>query len=238
LEELEPAALENVILDHKRSGLRVLLGPASPEQGELITAQHVRTFVKYLAQLYDYVVVDCPTNYDERTLTVLDYADEIMLVTTPEVSAIKNANNFMMLASRMKLPLQKIHIVLNRADSNTQIGITEIEQILHNRVRFRINSSGRVMLRSLTRGVPVVLEHRDHPLAQQLMGIVATVMGESPAAGRGSEPKLLTKLASRSLADGSRAEEPEEAVLNPPRSRLQALWDLIWRWLTGSPSSA
>ncbi len=241
LDELDPSAIEPLLTTHE-SGLRVLLAPPSPEMSETITAQHVELMLKYLAQLYDYVIVDCPTNYDDRTLSVLEHADDIMLITTPEVSAIRNTSNFIDLALRLKIPLKKIHVVLNRADSNAHIGVAEIGRILRHSIEFRVLSSGRALVRSLTRGLPLVLEQEQHPFAQQIYWIADELLGRPHATAepRPTSPKLLTKLAPREsvAASSDSAPTPATQPTTPParRSRLQAIWDTFWRWLTDAPT--
>jgi len=65
--------------------------------------------------------VDCGANYDDRTLTILERADDILLVVTPEIGPLKNAALFLGLADKLQLDQNKIQVVLNRA--NSQVGI-------------------------------------------------------------------------------------------------------------------
>ena len=166
IDEIDPELVEQIVLRHS-SGLRVLLSPFQPEKAELITPEHVKKLLAYLVEKYDYVMVDCHGAYEDRILSILERADEIMLVITPEVGPIKNTSVFLDLAGRLNLPLDKIHIILNRANSDVGINIQEIERTFRHRIEFSIISGGRAVVLSVNQGQPLALTKPDHPLAQE-----------------------------------------------------------------------
>ncbi len=178
INDLTPELADDVLATHD-SGVRVLLNPARPEEADLIDPAHVRRLLHFLADLYDYVVVDCQPSYDERMLVVLEQADEILLVITPEIGPIKNTSHFLNLAARLGLALDKIHIILNRANSDVGIGLGEIERTLKHRVAYQIVSGGRPVVVSVNRGAPIVLSQGDHPLAQQVMRMADHMMKQA-----------------------------------------------------------
>jgi pilus assembly protein CpaE len=169
--DLLSAPLAEKVLALHGSGLRVLLCPPHPEEADLITSEHVQKLLTFLCGMYDFVVVDCGANYDDRTLTILERANDVLLIITPEIGPLKNAALFLALADKLGLQRAKIQIVLNRA--NSQVGIEEkdIQNMLHQKVAFRISSGGRVAVMSVNRGNPLVLEKPDHPYALQIFSI-------------------------------------------------------------------
>ena len=170
IDEIDADFIDQVVLRHP-SGLRVLLSPFSPEKADLITPEHVKELLGILAEQYDYVVVDCHATYDDRTLSILDRADEILLVVTPEVGPLKNTRMFLDIAEKLGLPLEKIHIVLNRANSNVGIELQEIERSFKHRVQFSIVSGGRPVVLSVNQGQPLLAGKLDHPVGQEIMRI-------------------------------------------------------------------
>lgn len=177
IEDLDPLYVEQVLGDF-RGMVRVLLGPPLPEHAELISAEHVTRFMETLRQQFSYTVVDCATSYDERILAVLEHADHLLLICTPEVSAIRNTSTFLDLLRRLKLPQEKVRIVLNRANSNQQIGVREIERHLRHDISFFTPSSGQMVVRSLTQGVPLVLEQPSHAFCAQIFRMADTLLHE------------------------------------------------------------
>ena len=65
------------------SGLHVLAAPATPETSELITADHISQLIAALLEGYESVVIDAGSTLDERTLTVFDAAETIVLGGLP-----------------------------------------------------------------------------------------------------------------------------------------------------------
>ncbi len=179
IDELEAELVEQVVLRHS-SGMRVLLSPFRPEQAELITPEHVKRLLAYLAEVYDYVVVDCYAAYDDRTLSILERADEIIVVVTPEVGPIKNTSVFLDIAGKMGLSLDKVHILLNRANSDVGIAVQEIERSFKHRVAFSIVSGGRAVVLSVNHGQPLALAKPDHPVYQEISRLADWLIKNSP----------------------------------------------------------
>ncbi len=167
---LEPALADQVMVPHS-SGVNVLLSPFRPEEGVQVTAAHIEKILDFLATLYDFVVVDCQPSYDERMLTILNRADEVLIVVTPEVGPLKNTSLFLDWIAKLDFSLSKINIAVNRFNSNVGIGSEEIERTLQHEVAFRLISGGRAVVMSVNRGVPLVVEQPDHPFAMQIYRI-------------------------------------------------------------------
>jgi pilus assembly protein CpaE len=174
MDELDTEFVEQVILRHP-SGLRVLLSPFRPEKADLITPDHVKRLLGLVSEQYDHVIVDCHSAYDERMLTILEWADDILLIVTPEVGPIKNTSMFLDIADKLGLSLDKIHIILNRANSNVGIDVSEIERSFSHRVEFHLVSGGRPVVMSVNQGQPLILSKADHPLAQEISRIAARI---------------------------------------------------------------
>jgi pilus assembly protein CpaE len=170
INQLDNDLADQILIPHP-SGLRVLISPRSPEKVEYITSAHVDRLLKFLANHFDYIVVDCQGNYDERMLVVLEQADTILLITKPEVGCIKNMAVFSELAIKLGFPFDKIHIVLNRSGSNSGIDPKEIERIFRRQIAFHIGSGGRAIVVSVNRGVPLILEQPNHPFSLQVKQI-------------------------------------------------------------------
>jgi len=171
IDQLDTELVDQVLVSHP-SGVRVLMSPRSPEDVEMIGPTHIARLLDFLTATYDYVVVDCQTSYDERTLVLLEKADTILLVIKPEVGCVKNMAIFSELAVKLGLQFdKKIHIVLNRAGSKSGISPKEIERIFRRQIGFQIGSGGNAVVVSVNRGVPLMIEHPSHPFSLQVTQI-------------------------------------------------------------------
>lgn len=166
-EPLTPELTEQVMIPHS-SGVRVMLSPFGPEASQQVRASDIEAILNVLAQQYEFVLVDCQPSYDERMLRILQRADEVLMVVTPEIGPLKNTSIFLEWAGKRGYSLEKISVVLNRFNSNVGIGPEEIERTLHHEVTFRLISGGRPVVMSVNRGVPLVIEQPDHPFCMQI----------------------------------------------------------------------
>lgn len=179
IDDLEPVLMDQVLAPHT-SGVRVLMSPFRPEQAELITPDHIRKVMKYLSEQFAFVLVDCQANYEERTLAVLESADDILLIVTPEIGPLKNMRLFFEVADKLGLDSGRFQIVLNRFDSNVGIKPDEIEHALQRPIQFRVGSGGRPVVLSTNRGIPIVFEQPNYALSQQIFRMAETLIQTPP----------------------------------------------------------
>ncbi len=184
IDQLDEEVLDQVLIPHA-SGLCVLLSPRNPEDVDSISPSHLARLVDLMAASYDYVVIDCQAIYDERTLVLLEKSDAILLVIKPEVGCVKNMAVFSELAAKLGLPFdKKIQIVLNRAGSKSGIGPKEIERIFRRQIAFQIASGGNAVVVSVNRGVPLVIEHPNHPFSLQVLQVADYLIKNTPVQTR------------------------------------------------------
>jgi pilus assembly protein CpaE len=166
-DSLDVELVQQVMVAHS-SGLRVLLNPVHPVEAELITPEQVKKIMRLITTMFDLVIVDCQSSYDERTLALLDNADMLMLVVTPEIGPIKNARQFLEIAEDLGIPSDKIFIVLNRFNSNVGIEREEIERTYKRKIAFLLASAGRTITLCTNQGTPLVIAQPNHPFSQQI----------------------------------------------------------------------
>jgi pilus assembly protein CpaE len=138
-------------------------------------------------ELFDYVVVDTHTSFGEANLQLLEQADLILLVSTPELSAVRNAGRVLGVAHALGLQ-PKVRLVINRANSGLETGA--LERSLKFPVSATVVSAGKLVVQAANDGVPVV--DRDVDAEQQvtrdLLQLSSVVTGKTVPAGR-TRPK-------------------------------------------------
>ncbi|MGE5140343.1 MAG: response regulator [Rudaea sp.] len=179
LDDIDADLVDQVLIQHS-SGLRVLLPPYAPEKAETITAAHIERILRGLIDLYDYVIVDCETYYDDKSMVILEHADQILLVVKPEVGPLKNMGVFLNLVDRLSLPIDKVHIIMNRAGSRAGIEAEQIERSFKRPVEFRIQTAGRSVVLSVNRGVPLIVDQPKHPVSVQINRIADFIVENTP----------------------------------------------------------
>lgn len=109
-----------------------LLPSAHGYPGDRVTAQNLKLVLGSLSVTFDYALVDCPAGIEAGFTRAVGACDSALVVTTPHVSAIRDANKVVALLSSYKLSPS---LVVNRvrgdllADGKIP-SIAEIESIL------------------------------------------------------------------------------------------------------------
>jgi pilus assembly protein CpaE len=164
IDDLDQNAFQNVMVHHL-SGVHVLLSPFHPEEAELVTAPHIKKVLQLLAEQYDEVVVDCHGSYDERTLEVLETANTILLIIVPEIGTLMSTSRFLDLVTKLKIPSERLKLVLNRSDSKVGLEVADIERALKYKISYKLVSGGRDVTISANKGIPMVTSAPNHPLS-------------------------------------------------------------------------
>jgi pilus assembly protein CpaE len=154
LNDLDEDMLRSTLVEHP-SGITVLAAPPEFEEAEAIRADEYQQVLDALCAHYAYVVVDCSPSVDQNSLTALDMAHVVLLVSTPEIAALKNAARVLQLGARLGYSEQKMRLVLNRFNEPGALAPADFEPHLAHQASFRIPNDGSV-LRALTRGEPSV----------------------------------------------------------------------------------
>jgi pilus assembly protein CpaE len=208
-EHLESDMLRAALVEHV-SGVHVLQAPPKLEQVETIAEDLPARVVNVSRTTFDFTVVDMPTDLDEYALQLLDIADRVVLITTPELSSIRST------AKVLKLPpslgwRNKLVLVLNRADSGVQL--QELEKALGMRVDVSIASAGHRLVDAANRGQPLLLSDSTgkERITRDLRRLVAQIVGEpAPCRERKSSkwPQPLARLGWTSRAASPVASSP------------------------------
>jgi pilus assembly protein CpaE len=150
---LDQGLIDDTFVTHP-SGLRVLLAPTSLASAAEVSDEAVLALINGLRPHFDVIVVDLPSGYDERVAAVLAAADRVILVTTPELPALRDLQRVMEVAPALQNG--KADLVLNRWPSRWGVPPAEVEKALGKKVALAIPSEGPSIIRALNSGMAVV----------------------------------------------------------------------------------
>lgn len=173
--EIDEDLLDGTMASHT-SGIKVLLAPARPEMAELIKVEHLKRIMDLLPNSFDYIVVDLWKSFQETTILFLDIADQIVLISTSDIPAVKNAKLFFELTEALNYPPEKTFFVLNREDGRSGITAKDIQASIKHQVGMALPKDDRTSTLALNRGVPFVLSQRNVPLSQAYYILARTLV--------------------------------------------------------------
>ena len=153
------------------SHLSLLAAPRQADSADEIEPQHVFTVLQRLREVYEYVVIDPQHTFDSITLAALDQSDEIVLVLTVDIPAIRSTQRALEIFDRLGYPRKKIRIVVNRWSKQIDLDLREVEKFLGEPVIGFIPSDYQVAVTSINLGQPLVLSDPSSKIAQEIRGI-------------------------------------------------------------------
>jgi pilus assembly protein CpaE len=174
-DELDPEFVDEVMLTHAPSGVKVLTAPDRPEDAESITGEQFAKVLNYLRQIFAYVLVDTDSALNDITLSALDTSDLVILLTTQEIPAIKNCRLFLDLATAMKLDRRRILFVMNRFDKRIGITPEKVGESFKQPIATVLPFDERVVIPSVNRGVPFMLGDRSKPISKGFLSLAEAI---------------------------------------------------------------
>jgi MinD-like ATPase involved in chromosome partitioning or flagellar assembly len=181
------ADLEEMLLSaciHHPTGMLVLPGALRVEQSELITPELVQRSVGSLLNTFTYIVVDLGVSMSEAAILVLERASDVLLVVTPELTAMKDTKDLLeVFRTVLNIPDGNIRIVLNRPRPVTMVDRADVERTIGRAVDIELDHDGERCDRSAVTGELLVAVFPTSPVSKKLKALATALDGsEAPAA--------------------------------------------------------
>jgi pilus assembly protein CpaE len=171
---LDADGLTALLTPHS-TGLQVLAAPIGPDAKEGVKPDLVFRILDLLAAEFDVVIVDTPPAFDDTTLAAFDRTDTLLVLTTPDVPAVKNLKLSLETLELISFPSDHVRIVVNRSDAKVGLTVADIEKAATFPIAARIPSS-RDVPASVNRGVAIAVDSPKHPVAQGVRALADLVM--------------------------------------------------------------
>ncbi len=129
LDEVDAAFAEEMTVTHA-SGIKVLLAPPSPETADMVTGDCIRRTLNALRERAEFVIVDGGHYLGEPLLAALDCSDQIVLVTTPDVPAIKSASLMLGVLDALAIGRDRYMLVVSHDGHRHALKPVDLERCL------------------------------------------------------------------------------------------------------------
>ncbi|ARK31588.1 septum site-determining protein MinD [Halalkalibacter krulwichiae] len=125
--------LKQALIKDKRFDCLYLLPAAQTKDKTSVQPEQMKLIIDELKQEYDYVIIDCPAGIEQGFKNAVAGADRAIVVTTPEVSAVRDADRIIGLLEQEDVEAPKL--VVNRIrghmmKSGEMLDVDEIASIL------------------------------------------------------------------------------------------------------------
>jgi pilus assembly protein CpaE len=186
---LDDALIKSFVTPYS-SNLSLLAAPKEADSADEIEPEHVFEVLQRLRESYDYVVLDPQHTFDSITLAALDQSDEIVLVLTLDIPAIRSTQRAMEIFDRLGYPRKKIRIVVNRWSKQIDLDLRQVEKFLGEPVIGFVPSDYQTAVTSINLGRPLVQSDPNSRIAQEIRRVARTIatgeigVHEEPASRR------------------------------------------------------
>ncbi len=168
--ELSYDLLEQGYINKTKFGIDLISAPLRPEQSDVITGDLFRTLIKLLAPHYDFILIDTYSLMQEPVLTILELADDIFYVITPDLPSMKNCRLWFEVVHALEFTEARVHVVLNKFEiEDPPLPKEVIEENLSRDVFATIPHGYGSVTDCINKGVLICEDLPDDPVSQGLM---------------------------------------------------------------------
>ncbi|MCH2227547.1 MAG: septum site-determining protein MinD [Candidatus Caenarcaniphilales bacterium] len=127
--------VKQALVKDKKLPTLSLLPAAQTRDKTAVNADQVKELVTDLKAMFDFVLVDCPAGIESGFQNSIAGADEAVVVVTPEMSSVRDADRIIGLLEARKNELDSYRLVINRikpdlVNANQMMNIDDICEIL------------------------------------------------------------------------------------------------------------
>lgn len=175
LHRLDKDFLRELVSKHK-SGLDILAGSDQFDRPSPSDAGAVEELLRVLARMYEHIVIDAGNTINACAIAGLYAAENVFLVTNPDVPSIRNAQRLIDRVRQLGAGSERVKVLLNRDSEQHLIAQKQIETALGLGIHHTFASDYRAVSTALNSGVPLALANHSE-LASQFGSFSKQILG-------------------------------------------------------------
>ena len=195
VKEMDALMLEGYMTKHI-SGLHLLASKFEHmPQPWTVSTPELSSLLKLVRQSYDQIVIDLPRVIDPFTNTILEEADNILIVLEQRITHIHNAKRMLhIITQELAVPIERIHLVMNRFDKKIPLSAEDISEALEMDSIFIIPNDYERVLEAVNMGVPLYQIAKNTPMTNALTEIAEELAGREDIQEKGFFKKAFSQL--------------------------------------------
>ncbi len=189
--------LKQALVKDKKNPNLCLLAAAQTRDKTAVSEEQLKEICEQLQKDYDFILVDCPAGIEQGFQNAVAGASEAIVVTTPEMSAVRDADRIIgLLEAREEIESYKLlinRVRPNLIKSNDMMSVEDVAEILSADL-IGIIPEDTGIITSTNKGEPIVND--ENSLAGRAYRNVAhRIMGEEvPFLNLEEETSFITKV--------------------------------------------
>ncbi|MEP6870293.1 MAG: AAA family ATPase [Anaerolineaceae bacterium] len=156
------------------SGAFVLGAPTRVGEWLKVTPEQLEALVETAAALYDYVILDTPGAFSDAVATAMDLADNILIVTSLELSSVKNTALLLDVLLEEGAAGERSLIVANCTSPDTGINTIDLVPSLKRDSIWKVPYDPAIRKASQV-GKPAVMANPTSPASQSILAMARRI---------------------------------------------------------------
>jgi len=177
IHNLDQELLESYMTPH-RSGLKLLAAGTPFSMTEFVSAAHIEKIIKVMQSFFDYIILDLPARFNETVAPAFQEAEMLLLVAEQEISAIRNIKAFLSYLYNLNYPRHKIKLLLNKADSHSDIRFKDVEATLNHSIFAILPAEYKLVSSSLNKGIPLTMLYPRSKVSRSLRELARRILNK------------------------------------------------------------
>lgn len=171
--------LRQAMIRDKRLNSLSLIPAAQTREKEAVSPQQMKALCEELRRQFDFILIDSPAGIEQGFRNSIAGADEVVVVTNPEVSSVRDADRIIGLVEAAELPTPRLilnrldPVLVQRGDMMTVEDVTDILSI----PLLGVVPDDDSIVTSTNRGEPAALDNASRA-GQAFRNIAARMLGE------------------------------------------------------------
>ncbi len=151
---LDADLLQPFLVQHP-SGLDVLQSPDGfdPSRGQ-VSAEAIGHTLEFLRSRYERILVDCPPGLDEANMAMIVQSDQLCLITTPEIPALRHLVHHLDRLRSFDYPRERARVIVNRHSKKGDVTDDQIERAIEKRIYWRVPNQYAEVMKAINAGAP------------------------------------------------------------------------------------
>jgi septum site-determining protein MinD len=155
----ERCKLRQAFVKDKRLPNLCLLPAAQTRDKNAVNADQMKKLCEELKTQFDFVLIDCPAGIESGFQNAVAGAEEAIIITTPEMSAVRDADRVIGLLEARKDEITQQRLVINRirpamVKANDMMSVDDVLEILSVKLLGVVPEDEEIII-STNRGEPV-----------------------------------------------------------------------------------
>jgi pilus assembly protein CpaE len=153
----------------------MLFAPKDPESAEYISKEQIKSILEILKKHYDIIIIDTGVNYDEVTLNALDLSDQVIIVSSLEVTGLKNTKLSLRVMQSLNYDSSKVKLLINMAQDKYGVTKANVQKAFTFEVIGYVPEDVKLVRNSVNTGVPLTTT-KNNSLYKPLLSVCQAII--------------------------------------------------------------